>query len=292
MSEGDEEIEKQKKEIERMQNEFRQYRDRVKENEKRTKDKTKKDFIKNLLETLDNLYVITNRDEGEKSEDVKITYDGLMRAFNMKAISPAHGQYIDEIKHIAIDTFTNPNYPENTIVYTVRKGYCFDDEVIRPAEVVVFVGGKQVKKSEETHKEMSEMPKKKGLFDKFFSPILNIVFKVIFKDKTRYLEEKTEGILLKEQEITKKENLLTEEFEELKQRGENLTLKEQEITGKEYSLTKELEELKQREAKAEKIFDAIKSYKQENINKKFEIMSIKKFEIMSIKKFEIMSFVE
>ncbi|MDI6730582.1 MAG: nucleotide exchange factor GrpE [Candidatus Altarchaeum sp.] len=142
---------------------------------------------------------------------MKITYDGLMRAFNIEAISPAHGQYkyIDEIKHTAIDTINNSNYPENTIVYTVRNGYCFDDEIIRPAEVVVFVGGKQVKKSEETHKEIQEIPKKKGLFDKFFSPILNIAFKFIFKNKTRYLDEKTEEILLKEQKIATKENSLT-----------------------------------------------------------------------------------
>ncbi|PIN68115.1 MAG: nucleotide exchange factor GrpE [Candidatus Altarchaeum sp. CG12_big_fil_rev_8_21_14_0_65_33_22] len=342
MSEGDGEIERQKKEIERMQNEFRQYKDRVRENEKRAKEKTKKEFMKNLLETLDNLYVVINGDTQGKSEDVKMTYDGLIRAFNIEVISPTHGQCIDEIKHAAIDTITNPNYPENTIVYTVRRGYCFDNEVIRPAEVVVFVGGKQVKKNEETHK---EMPEKKSIFDKFFSIIsnfdyiVNITFKVIFKDKIRRLEEKIncliirereitgkeyslkkefedinkregnllfieqeivkkegiltkmleelkqreENLMIKEQEITEKENLLKDEFEELKQKGENLMIKEQEITEKENLLKDEFEELKQNGGKTEKIsdYDIIKSYEQENINKKFEIMVNKKFEIMA-----------
>ncbi|PKP57139.1 MAG: nucleotide exchange factor GrpE, partial [Candidatus Altiarchaeales archaeon HGW-Altiarchaeales-2] len=171
-----------------------------------------------------------------------MTYDGLIRAFNIEVISPAHGQCMDEIKHTAIDTIVNPNYPENAIVYTVRRGYCFDNEVIRPAEVVVFTGGKQAKKSEEkesegTHK---EVPENKGVFNKFFDYIANITFKVIFKDKIRTFEKKIKGLIIREREIAGKENLLVKELEEVKQREENLSLIEQEIVKKESILTKML----------------------------------------------------
>ena len=57
-----------------------------------------------------------------------------------------------------------------------------------------------------------------------------------------------------EQEIVKKEGILTKMLEELKQKGENLMIKEQEITEKENLLKDEFEELKQNGGKNRKNF--------------------------------------
>jgi len=150
------ETEKLKIIIRGMKDEFRRYKERVKENEKRYREKTKREFIKNLLETLDALArAVQDLREGEtkegceflkkitggKDKNLEMIYAGLLESYNVIPIAPEYGESFDDIKHTALEVIRDADYPENTIVKTVRAGYLFEDEIIRPAEVVISKGG-------------------------------------------------------------------------------------------------------------------------------------------------------
>jgi molecular chaperone GrpE len=109
---------------------------------------SKKDLLKKLLAVRDNLERAlqygTSSENGEGiMEGVRLTQyqlDGLLAQEGVKDIE-AEGQPFDPRLEEAVHSVDDPNVPDHTVVQVVRKGYTYQDQVLRPAQVVVSVHG-------------------------------------------------------------------------------------------------------------------------------------------------------
>jgi|GEM_PF-2201771 len=234
------ETEKLKIIIRGMKDEFRRYKERVKENEKRYREKTKREFIKNLLETLDALArAVQDLREGEtkegceflkkitggKDKNLEMIYAGLLESYNVIPIAPEYGESFDDIKHTALEVIRDADYPENTIVKTVRAGYLFEDEIIRPAEVVISKGGGIGETTPIIWKKQKEREKQKS----FYSGILDSLASRAFKEKINELKEKSGELQTLEKKFIEKEIELKRETDELADKAGEVREKESEL---------------------------------------------------------------
>jgi molecular chaperone GrpE len=109
---------------------------------------SKKDLLRKLLAVRDNLeralqYGTSSEDGEGIMEGVRLTQyqlDGLLAQEGVKDID-ADGKPFDPRLEEAVHSVDDPNVPDHTVVQVVRKGYTYQDEVLRPAQVVVSVHG-------------------------------------------------------------------------------------------------------------------------------------------------------
>ena len=83
-------------------------------------------------QNLDNLYV-----------GIDMTMKELLSVFEGQGIKPvpAEGQVFDHNIHEAVSQVENADVPANTVMQVMRRGFTIQDRLLRPAQVIVSVGG-------------------------------------------------------------------------------------------------------------------------------------------------------
>lgn len=133
----------------KLKQEFKDYIETSKKNEERKRQEIKADFSKRLLVVADSLNRITGLSNENPCEMVKnysentrknieAVYSQMLSASGLSPIEPSNGDKFDEQKHIAVGVEYATTYPDSTIFRVIRKGYLLENNVVRPAEVIVI----------------------------------------------------------------------------------------------------------------------------------------------------------
>ncbi|THB76262.1 MAG: nucleotide exchange factor GrpE [Desulfobacteraceae bacterium] len=157
-AEGDEKI-TETNQLEELTAELAAEKDRVLrvsaefENFKRRKQKEIEDFrkfaneslFKQLLTVVDNLERAIdsaengNADPKDLAEGVKLTHKEILKMFDTFNVKPidAKDNAFDPNFHQAVTQTETDEYPENTVINELQKGYLLHDRLLRPSMVVV-----------------------------------------------------------------------------------------------------------------------------------------------------------
>jgi molecular chaperone GrpE len=129
----------------RVSAEFDNYKKRASREMEEFRKYSNQSLIKEMLSVVDNLELAMNSANGHKTID-KGLLDGLamthkeiikvFEKFNVKPIS-AMGQPFDPAYHEAVMQEETDEYPANTVINEMQKGYLIHDRLLRPAMVVV-----------------------------------------------------------------------------------------------------------------------------------------------------------
>lgn len=136
------ELEEQKDKFLRLYSDFETYKRRVQKDKEEIYKFANEEFVKELLPTLDNLETAlkhaSESTDGLK-EGVEMTLRELKRSFEKFGLKPieALGQPFNPEYHHAIAQVEREDVPDKTVVEELRKGYLFNDKVIRPSLVAV-----------------------------------------------------------------------------------------------------------------------------------------------------------
>jgi molecular chaperone GrpE len=107
------------------------------------------DFIKDLINVVENLYRSTDHvtEEQKKNEEINKIFEGVqmtqselikvMEKYGVERIAPKIGDEFDHNFHQAISTLKDNKHPANTIINIIQAGYILKGRLIRPALVVV-----------------------------------------------------------------------------------------------------------------------------------------------------------
>jgi molecular chaperone GrpE len=132
----------------KLKQEFKDYIEASRKNEDKKRLEIRTDVSKKLLVVADSLTRIAGSDNEQACEimrdhsdnlrkNIEVIYYQLLNASGLTPIEPGAGEKFDEKKHIAAGLEYDTKYPQNSIFRIVRKGYQFENNVIRPAEVIV-----------------------------------------------------------------------------------------------------------------------------------------------------------
>jgi molecular chaperone GrpE len=116
---------------------------------------SKKDLLLKLLGVKDNLErALSYGQNGEQGENesviqgVRLTEYQLDQLLRTEGVSPMDlkGQAFDPQLAEAVSTLVNRDLPDHSVAEIVQQGYMYQDDVLRPAKVVVAVrdGGQQL----------------------------------------------------------------------------------------------------------------------------------------------------
>jgi molecular chaperone GrpE len=152
MQENIEEVKKKAEKFEtqydKIKQEFKDYIETSKKNEAKKRLDIRSDISKRLLVVADSLDRIAGSRNASSCElmkghteniikNIDAVYSQMLSASGLTAIEPISGDKFDEQKHIAIGLEFGVKYPENTVFKVVRKGYLMENNVVRPAEVII-----------------------------------------------------------------------------------------------------------------------------------------------------------
>lgn len=108
-------------------------------------------IVKDILPVMDNLELALSYVKDDASAEVKslaegiqLTLKGLRNALadsGVKAIEAERGQVFDPNIHEALGQLPETEIAPGTICQPVQRGYTLNDRLIRPAKVMVAVGG-------------------------------------------------------------------------------------------------------------------------------------------------------
>ena len=132
----------------KLRQEFKDYIETSKKNEEKKRIEIRSDISKKLLVVADSLTRITGSEDNDSCvmmkdyadnirENVNAVYNQMLSASGLSSIDPISGEKFDEQKHTAIGLEFGTKYPENTVYKVVRKGYMMENNVIRPAEIII-----------------------------------------------------------------------------------------------------------------------------------------------------------
>jgi molecular chaperone GrpE len=107
----------------------------------------RRDLLRKVLGVRDNLErALQYSGDGQVSgeglvEGVRLTTYQLDQLLESEGVKPieAEGAVFDPHLAEAIHSVNDPNVPDHTVIQVVRRGYTLNDEVLRPAQVVVSV---------------------------------------------------------------------------------------------------------------------------------------------------------
>ena len=110
-------------------------------------------LIREMLSVVDHLELAMNSTDGHKAiekglvEGLQMTHNEILKVFEKFHVTPisAMGQTFDPTFHEAVMQEETDDFPENTVVKELQKGYLIHDRLLRPAMVVV---AKSAKKNE------------------------------------------------------------------------------------------------------------------------------------------------
>ncbi len=138
------EIEANKDRILRISAEFENYKKRSAREMDDFRKFANETLFKQLLTVVDNLErAICSGEECSDAEallkGIKMTHKEIMKFFETFNVKPvkAHGQPFDPLFHQAVSQQESDDYPDNTVISELQKGYTLHDRLIRPSMVVV-----------------------------------------------------------------------------------------------------------------------------------------------------------
>jgi len=140
--------EKLESQYNKLKQEFKDYIEITKKNEEKKRLDIKSDISKRLLVVADSLSRMASSENTGSCElmkghteiinkNIDAVNRQLLSASGLIAIEPMAGDKFDEQKHIAIGLEYGSKFPENTVFKVVRKGYLMENNVVRPAEVII-----------------------------------------------------------------------------------------------------------------------------------------------------------
>jgi len=133
----------------KLKEDFKDYIRSNKRKETKIELEMKKDISKRLLVAIDSLNRMIELDNDDSCEimkkysdntrkNIEIIYNQMLSVLDICSIEPENGDEFDEQKHTAVGLEYGTTYPENTIFKVIRKGYLIENNIIRPAEVIVM----------------------------------------------------------------------------------------------------------------------------------------------------------
>lgn len=131
----------------RLSAEFENYKKRMDRQVEEFKKYANESLLKELLTVVDNLeraISSTDVDKGVTSEacvieGVEMTLNEILKILKKFNVTPieAKGKPFDPVYHEAMMQEESDEYPENTVINELQKGYMIHDRLLRPAMVVV-----------------------------------------------------------------------------------------------------------------------------------------------------------
>jgi len=131
----------------RLSAEFENYKKRMDRQVEEFKKYANESLLKELLTVVDNLeraISSTDVDKGVTSEacvieGVEMTLNEILKILKNFDVTPieAKGKAFDPVYHEAMMQEETDEYPENTVINELQKGYLIHDRLLRPAMVVV-----------------------------------------------------------------------------------------------------------------------------------------------------------
>jgi len=102
-------------------------------------------LLKEMLSVVDNLELAINsananpKSDSSLKEGLDLTHKEIMRVFDRFNVKPieSKGKSFDPTYHEAVMQEETEEYPENTVINEMQKGYLIHDRLLRPAMVVV-----------------------------------------------------------------------------------------------------------------------------------------------------------
>ena len=138
------EIQEHKDRILRISAEFENYKKRSAKEMDDFRKFANETLFKQLLTVVDNLErAICSGEECSDAEallkGIKMTHKEIMKLFDTFNVKPvkAQGEPFDPVFHQAVSQQESDDYPENTVINELQKGYTLNDRLIRPSMVVV-----------------------------------------------------------------------------------------------------------------------------------------------------------
>lgn len=132
--------------LQRLQAEFTNFRKRVLSESEDAAKRASADMVGDLLPVLDNferaLKAATEHDIKLLSEGVQLVYNQLREVLTKRGLCEvdAEGKPFDPNHHEAVLCRPFPGEEEGKVMEVLEKGYSLDDQVVRPAKVVVSGG--------------------------------------------------------------------------------------------------------------------------------------------------------
>jgi molecular chaperone GrpE len=152
VQENFEEVKKKAEKLEsqynKLKQEFKDYIETGKKNEEKKRLDIRSDISKRLLVVADSLSRMASSENTNSCElmkghteiinkNIDAVYRQMLSASGLTTIEPMAGEKFDEQKHVAIGLEFGSKYPENTVFKVVRKGFLMENNVVRPAEVII-----------------------------------------------------------------------------------------------------------------------------------------------------------
>lgn len=136
----------------RVSAEFDNYKKRASREMEEFRKYSNQSLIKEMLSVVDSLELAMNSANGHKDIDkglldgLAMTHKEIIKVFEKFSVKPisAMGQPFDPAYHEAVMQEETDEYPANTVINELQKGYLIHDRLLRPAMVVV-AGGKEKK---------------------------------------------------------------------------------------------------------------------------------------------------
>ena len=136
----------------RVSAEFDNYKKRASREMEEFRKYSNQSLIKEMLSVVDNLELAMNSANGHKDIDkglldgLAMTHKEILKVFEKFSVKPisAMGQPFDPTYHEAVMQEETDEFPANTVINELQKGYLIHDRLLRPAMVVV-AGGKEKK---------------------------------------------------------------------------------------------------------------------------------------------------
>lgn len=118
---------------------FENYKKEEDERKEQWQREAQKELAEELIEVMDNMEraLLSAEEDSSVYQGVKMVADQLNEKLESKGLQRinAEGEEFDPKMHKAVDTETHEEH--NKVIEQRRKGYMYDDEVLREAEVVV-----------------------------------------------------------------------------------------------------------------------------------------------------------
>jgi len=129
----------------RVSAEFENYKKRASRDMEEFRKYSNQSLIKEMLSVVDNLELAMNSTNGHKTIDkglldgLAMTHKEILKVFEKFKVKPisAKGQPFDPTFHEAVMQEETDEYPANTVINELQKGYLIHDRLLRPSMVVV-----------------------------------------------------------------------------------------------------------------------------------------------------------
>jgi molecular chaperone GrpE len=129
----------------RVSAEFDNYKKRASRDMEEFRKFSNQSLIKEMLSVVDNLELAMNSTNGHKNIDkglldgLEMTHKEILKIFEKFSVKPisSKGQPFDPTFHEAVMQEATDEYPANTVINELQKGYLIHDRLLRPSMVVV-----------------------------------------------------------------------------------------------------------------------------------------------------------